>query len=66
MNKWISVKERLPETSGNYLCYIKYSFTKVRLERVYLFLHETNNFVLEWPGEIVTHWMPLPELPEEE
>ena len=65
MNEWISVKERLPEIDGIYLCVLdvksivgfdyntietlRYSFGCWLYDR-----KETN---------LVTHWMPLPKLP---
>ena len=64
-NKWISVKERLPEKSGLYLTYhakrgsmtMHYS---VNNEAWNAFDHEDRpKYALK-----VTHWMPLPEPPE--
>lgn len=66
MSEWISVKDRLPEINQNVLCF--------DANRV-LFATDW----LDWPDGTVsfyvptferhiwcTHWMPLPEPPEEE
>ena len=81
MNEWISVKDRLPNSSGRYLCCIKTN-PGPSLDKL-LFtpdLHKLDPSIFDdrrpgWldidcfgePWEIrdVTHWMPLPELPEE-
>ena len=59
--KWISVKDRLPEDDGEVLIL-------VNGRRVYLGYYKNreclNNILVE--GEIVTHWMPIPETPKEE
>ena len=90
--KWISVKDRLPEKEGQYLCYIEafkdiencegwynyidlIMFDKKVINIEYFeyrivhilstkmdFLVNTNSYI----SKCVTHWMPLPEPPEEE
>lgn len=57
---WISVKDRLPEEHERILTYDKYSDVKEnRLLRSYP--------CVSWAyGFHVTHWMPLPEPPEED
>jgi hypothetical protein len=61
--EWISVKERLPKESGDYLitdtgtCFVSYFDVE---EQKWEF------FGVEfWKHEEVTHWMPLPEPPKE-
>lgn len=74
MNKtdWISVKERLPETipcsAGT-----RYSEAVIVLtseRKVVEAVYDGTDFIgpfdyWECMGEEVTHWMPLPELPDE-
>lgn len=56
---WISVKDRLPEKKGDYIAYTKdgivwpYWFDDVWFD------------TLGYATDTVTHWMPLPEPPEE-
>lgn len=67
MSEWISVAERLPEKSGNYLTYDRDTdYTTVlgfskrhELFNAYDCLDETNKALH------VTHWMPLPDPPVE-
>lgn len=61
MSEWISVKKRLPEESGYYLVFMAYGRMDV------MSYIETNKCFLGYCGyamKNVTHWMPLPELPE--
>ena len=62
--EWISVKDRLPEEDGYYLCCIKSSLFP---DRVYIDILECDKGSFE-EGHIytdtVTHWMSLPELPK--
>lgn len=67
MNEWISVKERLPKTPGEYLvayhpCHWDNVLPEIRVG--------TDSFRgrTTWAKkkyQRVTHWMPLPEPPEE-
>lgn len=54
--RWISVHDRLPEMSGEYLVATVTGYVGVR------------HFYVTWPrsfqADTVTHWMPLPEPPE--
>lgn len=72
--KWIDVNERLPERDGeNVLCYVRNSSTGgetcvvggVR-QRKHWFLQACNVGIATFPNRYweVTHWMPLPEPPE--
>lgn len=77
MNKWISVKDRLPILDDYYLTYVidngcSYS------QRVQMFYKNKRTLrgiyqdqythweMTEIDDNIVTHWMPLPEPPREE
>ena len=70
MGEWISVKDRLPEKNGSYLCY--YMRSKIRdkenweVEQLYW---EHNVWLLRCYSltvvNTVTHWTPLPEPPKE-
>lgn len=65
VQKWISVKDRLPEKNGYYLCNVK-SF--LFPGRTYINILECDKDAFK-EGHIytdgVTHWMPLPEPPNE-
>ena len=54
MDKWISVKDRLPEQFGKYLVVCK----GIDIAQIRLWEGTWDSFVE------VTHWMPLPELPK--
>ena len=68
--KWISVKERLPEKNGYYLCWVEASSVgeQKRCEHRKLYWEENvwlfspKVFFVEHP----LYWMPLPEPPKEE
>jgi hypothetical protein len=54
---WVPVAERLPETSGEYLC----------RSNLGLAVHRFAPGMRVWSehfGEEITHWMPLPAAPE--
>lgn len=86
MNEWISVKDRLPDKKGRYLCCSKslgnfgrgivislfvldlaefdhWSFDEDKDHRPGWTVYESECGFVEDKG--ITHWMPLPELPEE-
>ncbi|MBT0520909.1 DUF551 domain-containing protein [Morganella morganii] len=63
--KWIKCSEKMPEESGRYLCYV---------EEVNCLGKSHYQWNCSWNGECfrddalsgrVTHWMPLPQPPEE-
>ena len=64
MDKWISVKDRLPQ--GDYDVLVYYSNGLYGVE----FVHWIMGKCLGWCGEdcgvAVTHWMPLPSPPEDD
>lgn len=63
--KWISVKDRLPDECGEYLIRDKMGVTIA-------LLIDNEKGIWQWQDSDfygrggITHWMPLPELPEEE
>ena len=74
-NSWISVAERLPKRGETVLCYMNFerdgsdltwknTITENRYDGV-LVGSNPKKHVWEWQGDFVTHWMPLPEPPEE-
>ena len=60
--KWISVKERLPEKAGKYIVCTR---KKAVYCTAFRFFHGKGYFATDTTTHI-THWMPLPEPPEEE
>lgn len=59
-NEWISVKDRMPEEGVDVLVYLNRKGADVDFVD-----RESGNFFYYDEGEI-THWRPLPELPESE
>lgn len=57
-HKWISVNDRLPEPNRDVLVYIKL------MKKEYMRVDKIYNGHWLWYGYSVTHWMPLPNLPE--
>lgn len=64
IQKWIPVKERLPEKSGYYLvCTVHEFYKTANIAKAHF---RSGGFYGQgghWSN--VTHWMPLPELPKE-
>ena len=64
-NEWVSVDERLPGVSGNYICAVK-----DKNGSVWTIPAEWSLEMKMWIGafgeikNIVTHWMPLPAPPD--
>ena len=61
--RWISVEEKLPKRGAIVLCYTKYFYEVLQWD----------DDAEQWVGQYsvnakhyVTHWMPLPEPPEED
>lgn len=65
--RWVSVKERLPEKAGDYVCFGLKKSGSAGCEGAYellAFFDETNKW--ECPGDmILTHWLDGLETPEE-
>lgn len=62
MNKWINVKDRLPEMKGYYLvCYHYPYIDRYDIDIVYF------RGKSQWAkrNEYITHWMPLPKPPKD-
>lgn len=58
-NKWVSVEERLPEIGGSYLC-----VWQGRKIDTGFFLNGHFRLYGETKDHLITHWMPLPALPD--
>jgi len=60
MSEWISVKDRLPDVTGDYTVYNPRS--------VYMTIYTATWFNGEWNNSngFITHWMPLPAPPKGE
>lgn len=65
---WISVKDRLPEKNGDYLCYLIHDNPKCdnRITTI-IWVNMWSNVIGDNCVESysVTHWMPLPEPPRQ-
>lgn len=68
MAEWITVKDRLPETNRTVLVYMPELFNNIRTAFYARYWSENDEDWHEgWSTNMtVTHWMPLPEPPEEE
>lgn len=60
-SQWISVKDWLPEAEEEVLVLTVSKTGNVNVDKGYLL----NGRFVHRGSEVVTHWMPLPELPEE-
>lgn len=74
MNEWISVEDRLPDGNKTVLAYAKYRQINNELSDPFIMVatkYQRGNKDIWWEDdncvylEDVTHWMPLPEPPEE-
>lgn len=63
MEKWTSVKDRLPDTDDIVLVVTKTKHGVRNINRAY---HNAGFWHGSGSMANVTHWMPLPELPEDE
>lgn len=70
MNKWISVKDKLPDKGGKYLVHYhdditgEYVIIREYLEKTRRFA--PMDYFEEHTGRKAMHWMPLPEPPKED
>lgn len=62
MPKWVSVKERLPENGGGYLCCLNSEFRTI----CYFDGGQWDDSENAYVTHLVTHWIPLPNLPKED
>lgn len=62
MPEWVSVKERLPENGGVYLCCLNNEFRTI----CYFYGEQWDDSENADATNLVTHWMPLPDLPRED
>lgn len=62
---WISVDDRLPEESGEYLTLCKTPNGDFEVKLSTLFPYEGNWYWNDYAIERVTHWQPLPDQPKE-
>lgn len=69
-NKWISVNDRLPDKMGRYICrYVFGENTDYPFEQVLYYYTAVEKPHFQNEGSLglrVTHWMPLPDGPEED
>lgn len=67
MSEWISVKDKLPQESKPIIVYNKKTLQVVVAIRRYRktkgWVWTRNNYMIK--REYITHWMPLPEPPNE-
>lgn len=62
-NKWISVKEKMPEFDERVLVYKK-QHKKIEISHVYSLDKRGYNWTCDY-GHYVTHWQYLPEPPKQ-
>ena len=60
-DQWFSVKDKLPETEEEVLVLTVSKTGNVNVDKGYLL----NGRFVHRGSAVVTHWMPLPEMPEE-
>lgn len=57
-SSWIAVKDRLPDSSGDYLVLLRSA-----KHRVMGYTQEGETFIPRGINQAITHWMPLPPVP---
>lgn len=66
---WVSVEDRPPEKTGKYLCVFKYRqapWADVFMDKMTYCASPSNRGFEAWRGQVVSHWMPMPDEPEVE
>ncbi len=69
MSDWISVKDRLPDKSGHYLCAHNGCISCLAFSQRHKLFNSYDSFrekEAKRRAISVTHWMPIPEPPKEE
>ncbi len=68
MKIWISVKDRLPEERGRYIIYVDIPEEDYKKVWTIDVLDPKKGFDMpkEYGRSVITHWMPLPEGPNDE
>lgn len=66
MSDWISVEDRLPSETGQYIVYLKVGSiqTKLVVTTMRFQNREHNSKFMEGDWQKVINWMPLPEPPK--
>lgn len=65
-DRWINVKDRLPEDAGLYFCFAKVGPKRdAILSGIFSFSNHFGFTFRDNKAVTVTHWMPLPELPKD-
>lgn len=62
--KWISVKDRLPEENGKYMVTVAGDKLEKQYVLVWWFWNGQFEMFQYFPERYITHWMPLPQPPE--
>jgi hypothetical protein len=65
MNEWISVDERLPEKTGDYLCAWNCGSIDPHVRVIIGRYSDKSKSFSKFDWNYVTHWMPLPAPPDD-
>lgn len=64
---WADANTRPPEKTGEYLCVFKYRqapWADVFMDKMTYCASPSHSGFEAWRGQVVSHWMPLPDLPK--
>lgn len=64
---WVDANTRPPEKTGEYLCAFKYRqdpLADVFMGKMTYLASPSPSGFEAWRGQVVSHWMPLPDLPK--
>jgi len=64
MSEWISAKDRPPEYSDDFLCFVSIPNIGLPVYDIRILEYFSGAKIWDCDGMIVTHWMPLPDPPE--